>query len=277
MLKLLACLFMLIDHIGYYFEEFLPAPVYLMLRIIGRLAFPIFAWSVALGCHKTRNPLRYFLRMSVFAILTEVLIRFLNQLSGSRYYPTNVMITFALAIVLVFGYQMATRSGRDMIASLRPISPLGDSIHPKLHYHVRINLGGIELDSRFGLALGILMILVSIAATVWLEPDYSLYGLASVLIFFVVQERVKEGHQFKSSLQYFALMNLVYLAIQIVSYGPAYFLYGLIQCVSIGAVPIIYSLASSKRPGMVMKYFFYIFYPGHILILVLLYRLVAQV
>ena len=49
MLKLLACLFMLLDHIGYYFCRRPAWTAVFVLRSIGRLAFPIFAWSVARG------------------------------------------------------------------------------------------------------------------------------------------------------------------------------------------------------------------------------------
>ena len=58
-LKLLACLFMLIDHAG-----LLLFPRYKIFRIIGRLAFPIFAYLIAEGCRYTRNKLKHFLLAS---------------------------------------------------------------------------------------------------------------------------------------------------------------------------------------------------------------------
>ena len=61
-LKYLACLFMLIDHIGY-----LLFPQAEILRIIGRPAFPIFAFMIANGYLHTKSPGRYLLRLAVFA------------------------------------------------------------------------------------------------------------------------------------------------------------------------------------------------------------------
>ena len=53
-LKIIALIAMTIDHIGL---QFLPHVT--ILRIIGRLAFPIFAYMIAEGCLHTRNRRRY--------------------------------------------------------------------------------------------------------------------------------------------------------------------------------------------------------------------------
>jgi hypothetical protein len=270
MLKVLACLFMLLDHVGYYFSDFLPYPVYLVLRCVGRLAFPIFAWSVARGCARTHNPLHYFLRMALFALPTEVLIRFLNRLRGIPDYPVNVLITFSLAIVLVFGYQMATRSTRDVIASLRPISPTPNTAPTAPRFDVRINLGGIELDSRLGLALGLLAMLAAIAATAWLMPDYDFYGICTVMLFFVVHERFPEKDHLKRSVQGFLALNLVFLVIHVLSYGISYSIGSVIQVLSVAALPLCYLPQLSRKPSAAAKYAFYAFYPLHITILALL-------
>jgi hypothetical protein len=52
-LKLIAAGAMLADHVGLMFF-----PEAELLRIIGRLAFPIFAFMIAEGCKYTRNKLR---------------------------------------------------------------------------------------------------------------------------------------------------------------------------------------------------------------------------
>ena len=49
-LKIIAALAMLADHVGY-----LLFPDVTVLRIIGRLAFPIFAFTIAEGCKYTRK------------------------------------------------------------------------------------------------------------------------------------------------------------------------------------------------------------------------------
>ena len=69
-LKLVAALTMLIDHVG-----MLLFPQVLLLRIIGRLAFPIYAFMIAEGCRYTKNKLRYFLM--VF-LLGPTVVRLFN-------------------------------------------------------------------------------------------------------------------------------------------------------------------------------------------------------
>ena len=71
MLKWMAAALMLADHIGLYFAYLLPVPVTMALRLLGRLAFPIFAYYTAFGFLRTSNRLRYFSRMLVFGILTH--------------------------------------------------------------------------------------------------------------------------------------------------------------------------------------------------------------
>ncbi|MBO6061831.1 MAG: hypothetical protein J6P98_06945, partial [Clostridia bacterium] len=58
-IKLIACIAMLIDHIGFVFEEPLAAVnpgLPLVFRLIGRLAFPLFAFGVAEGAVRTSSP-----------------------------------------------------------------------------------------------------------------------------------------------------------------------------------------------------------------------------
>ena len=62
-LKLIACVTMLIDHIG---AAFVP---WMWLRMVGRIAFPIYCFLLAEGAFYTRNPRRYGARLAVGALL----------------------------------------------------------------------------------------------------------------------------------------------------------------------------------------------------------------
>lgn len=84
LLKIIACLTMLVDHLGArvftscYRLQFTGAWAnvfysYDILRIIGRLAMPIFCYCVAVGCAYSRNVWKYALRMILFAILVQPL------------------------------------------------------------------------------------------------------------------------------------------------------------------------------------------------------------
>lgn len=99
MLKIIACLSMLIDHVGFLFF-----PDQLWLRVIGRLAFPIFAYYIALGFGRTKNKKAYLLRLIVWGVISQIPFAMifhggilLEPLSLVRQ-GINIMFTFALAL-----------------------------------------------------------------------------------------------------------------------------------------------------------------------------------
>lgn len=91
-LKLLAMAAMLVDHMGY-----LLFPTAMWMRYVGRLAFPIFAFQVAEGWYRTRDCRRYFLRLALCGLLSE--IPFDLAISGQLIDPgyQNVLWTFCIA------------------------------------------------------------------------------------------------------------------------------------------------------------------------------------
>ena len=91
-LKLIALISMTCDHVG--LQLF---PDVLILRIIGRLALPIFAYMIAEGCRYTRNRKKYLLRMAGLAALCQV-VYFVAM--GSLY--QCILVTFSLSIGLIY-------------------------------------------------------------------------------------------------------------------------------------------------------------------------------
>lgn len=65
-LKLIAMAAMTLDHIGVYL-----LPQALILRIIGRLALPIYAYMIAEGCRYTRSRKQYLLRIAGLAAVCQ--------------------------------------------------------------------------------------------------------------------------------------------------------------------------------------------------------------
>lgn len=94
-LKLIACFFMLIDHVG---AEILTGNEF--LRIAGRLAYPVFAYFIAEGCKYTKNKLRYFLNIFLLGVFCEaVYIIFSGEYYG------NILLTFSLSVLMIYAMQ----------------------------------------------------------------------------------------------------------------------------------------------------------------------------
>lgn len=89
-LKLIALICMTADHMG-----LILLPQYPVLRLIGRLSFPIFAYMIAEGCRYTRSMGRYLASISAVAALCQ-LIYFVVLGSVSM----SIMVTFSLSVGL---------------------------------------------------------------------------------------------------------------------------------------------------------------------------------
>ena len=100
-LKLIALVSMTIDHIG-----LLLFPQYRFLRIIGRIAFPIFAYMIAEGCRYTSNRIRYFLTVFLLGFAMQVFF----WLTRRSVYQ-HVLITFSMSIFLIYSVQIAKKRG----------------------------------------------------------------------------------------------------------------------------------------------------------------------
>lgn len=94
-LKLIAAFSMLLDHAG-----ILLFPKMQLFRILGRLAYPIFAYMIAEGCRYTRNKLRYFLCIFGLGSACQMVYYFV---SGDTY--LNILLTFSISILYIYWMQ----------------------------------------------------------------------------------------------------------------------------------------------------------------------------
>ena len=262
-LKLIAILAMVVDHAAAVFgQQFflilfpeLPLAVSYnilrIMRIIGRLTFPIMAFFIAEGCRKTRNMQKYMARLFGFALLAQIpfTLAFSDNnalynnafFSGSQHLTfldirdLNVLFTLGLGALAVFLYE---KSGR------KPLSYL--------------------------------LAALAIAAGELLQTDYSWYGVLLVFASYIFPTRKTQliGMAAVLSILYLGYGNGLQYAISIfhtalplteklfraVFYGGSHWLSAL-------AALLLLSFYNGER-GRSAQYFFYIFYPAHLLVLV---------
>ncbi|RXZ80171.1 conjugal transfer protein TraX [Paenibacillaceae bacterium] len=68
-MQIIAMITMLIDHVGIVF--FPNDATSELWRIIGRIAFPLYAYALVLGYHRTSNVRQYLLRLALLAIVSQ--------------------------------------------------------------------------------------------------------------------------------------------------------------------------------------------------------------
>lgn len=99
-LKILAMIFMTCDHVA---VELLPD--WDFLRMIGRLAMPIYAYMIAEGCRFTHDRKKYLWRLSSLALLCQVVYFFAV---GSLY--QCILVTFSLSVCLIWALETSPKS-----------------------------------------------------------------------------------------------------------------------------------------------------------------------
>lgn len=161
-LKWIAAASMLCDHIACVFlqegnaEQFaawsFENRLYLFLRIIGRIAFPIFCFVLVQGFLTTRNIRKYLLRLLVFALLSEIPydLALSNRIMDLS--QQNVIFTLFIGVVVLYGIQRFFK-------------------RPWLQ-------GGVIL-------LGCLM-------AFYLQVDYSVFGIGCIVMFYLLAAYPKQ-------------------------------------------------------------------------------------
>lgn len=221
-LKLIAALSMTIDHIGVVFF-----PDIAWLRLVGRLAFPIFAFMIAEGCKYTRNRLRYFFTIFSLAAVCQAVYWFV---AGSAYF--SVLVTFSLSILVICALQFFRESA---------------------------------MASDWLRAVPAFAMLAGTVALVWylnqsLTIDYGFWGCMLPVFPALFQQR--RGVPGKLRLDRHEV-HVLCLGLGLLC---LYQSLGGLQIWSVLSLPLLLCYSGRRGKGN-LKYFFYIFYPAHLVIL----------
>ncbi len=99
-IRLLAITTMIVDHIGAFFY-----PDVEILRLIGRLSFPLFAWLIANGAYYTKNSYHYLLRLFLLAIMSQIPYALVANEPGNYFQSFNILFTLSLGLLAIICIQ----------------------------------------------------------------------------------------------------------------------------------------------------------------------------
>lgn len=223
MLKIIAAVSMLIDHIGVIFY-----PENMDYRIIGRMAFPIFAFMIAEGCRYTRHKLRYFLTVFGVGLICQLFYYHSGEIC--------VLVTFSFSILCIYSLQNFKKIFFDH------------------------NSTNAERTLSMGAFIG--CIGLTYIANKLCVMDYGFWGcmapvFASLLY---VPENCENTVLKKLDCIPLNVMLMSIAMLMIAANGRAEQYYSFFAL-----IPLL--LYSGKRGSLNMKYFFYIFYPLHLILL----------
>ena len=222
-LKILALITMTIDHVGVVL-----LPQYVILRIIGRLTYPIFAYMVAEGCFYTHSKKRYL--GGIFALGLVCQLGFFIAMGSLE---QSILTSFVLAIITIYALQLAD-SRRDFIGVLALI-------------------GALALDGFVALALPVIL------AGTDFSIDYGFWGILLPAFCYAPRIFFKKALD-KQRLRLMlacATLGIVLVCIQMNDW------LGGIQWFSLFAI-VPLACYNGKRGTWPLKYLFYIYYPAHL-------------
>lgn len=183
-LKIIALIAMTFDHVG---AGILPENY--LLRIIGRIAFPIFVYMIAEGCGYTKNRNKYFLTVTGVAALCQVAYYLVQN---SLY--QCIFVTFSISIALIYILDKAKRekniknicTAAVSVVAVYIISAVLPEVLNKTDFEIDYGFIGIMLpvliffaenktEKIFVMFLALVLMAISFGGIQW-------YSLAAVLI-----------------------------------------------------------------------------------------------
>ena len=249
-IKIIAIISMTVDHSAQIvFNLTESTKAYQACKLIGRLSLPLFCFILVEGLFHTRNRLKHAILLLVFAIVSNPFYNFFGAVMGKKFVlfkfgfinfrEFNILFTLLIGYLIIWAYDYLKHknSNEDDVPSM------GQNI------------------------VNIIILIIMTAAGCFVAQYFNcMYGYAGVLMIvgFYLSRNSLLGQFFT-----IAICSFLYSNILITNGNIMYNIHPHIQWFAVLAlIPIFFY---NRQPGRFRwKYFFYVYYPIHLLVLGLL-------
>lgn len=272
-LKMIAVITMLMDHSG---DALIGN--FSWLNIIGRIAFPLFAFQLVIGYRHTHNLKKYMLRMLIFAAISQAPFSILNKKVDPTILNIFVTLFFGLAVLALYDMYIELHGNKYFLFLKNkkriPILSKTKEVIPKNESKNIISKNKVLF---FNIVKFIYIILIIILCQA-INTDYGSWGILLILlihIFYPYQTKIVDKQY--SSIKQVKVSKYSVMSFLMIMFGMSLLKYvdliGVIKTYNViyltifTFIPSILMLLYNGKKGKECKMFFYIFYPAHLIIL----------
>ena len=216
-LKSIGVITMLFDHVG---DAIIGK--FSFCNLIGRIAFPIFAFQAVQGYIYTKDLKKHMLKLFIFACISQIPFMLFLSTFTEEILTLNIFFTLFLGLLALFVY-----------------------------------------DKCKNKVLGFLFVILTSIIAYFIHVDYGAFGILLMFCFYFFKDK-----KVPMAITTIVLCFLRFVP-DIIATPVLWYIY--IQCAIFTALSLIFILFYNKKEGPKAKYFFYIFYPLHLLILYFLH------
>ncbi len=280
-LKILALVFMTIDHIGSIaFEIPIVMEYRSYLRLIGRLAMPIFLFLLVQSIRHTRNKGRFILRLYLAGMGTEMFVTVMNLLFGERFHyftPGNIIFTFFYTALYAVLTERMIESVREKDRRTTGLCALGLalSLVPTVIY-LPLLYGSYSLNGSDRVTFLLEGILNSMVPSFY-SVDYGIGVIILGVAMYLAGTKKRQCLVYAAFCvlciagRYAVWLGFYFYSIPSFGFFETFFDY--VQNRMIWALPFM--LLYNGRRGRPCKWFFYWYYPVHREVIFLIAALAA--
>lgn len=208
-IKIIACITMVLDHIKYICE---PTTNFATMYL-GRMSFPLFAFLLTEGYVHTSNLKKYFSRLIIFGIISQIPFMIFRTYVG-EWLMLNIMFTLLLGLLAILVFD--------------------------------------KFENKY---LSIPFVCIIVYCGKLFRVDYGWFGVLVIFLLYLFR-----NHKVLLTISYVGVILIYYYLLNCLNLK---YIFSIIFTIA----PIFIILLYNGKEGKKLKYFYYWFYPVHMIIL----------